>query len=69
VDALEDQVGAVVADDRGSGESACPNVLDDRDLLVGDVPPSVAPEHRVLVQRIHVGVPSPSEERAAFFVR
>ena len=39
-------------------------VLDDRDLVVGDVAPPVAPEHRVLVERVHVGVPSPSEDRS-----
>jgi hypothetical protein len=33
-----------------------------RDLVLGDVAPAVAPEHTVLVQRVDVGVPSPSEE-------
>jgi hypothetical protein len=38
------------------------DVADDVDLVLGDVAPSVAPEHAVLVQRVDVGVPSPSEE-------
>ena len=52
------------ADDRGCGEALRVDVLDDRDLLVGDVAPPVAPEHGVLVERVHVGVPSPSEDRS-----
>ncbi len=68
--------GAGVAGEAGARPHARParadlrvHVADDLALAPGDVAPPVAPEHRVLIQRVHVGVPSPSEdgtERYAF---
>ena len=66
VHALEDEIGTVMAEDLWGGEAVRPHVLDDRDFLLGDVPPPVAPKHPVLVKRVHVGVPSPSEDGTRF---
>jgi hypothetical protein len=62
VDALEYEVGSGDVEDRRGGKAMRADVADDVDLVLGDVAPSVAPEHPVLVQRVDVGVPSPSEE-------
>lgn len=63
VGALEDQVGAVYADDRRRRVAVRADVLDDRDLLVGDVAPAVAAKHRRVIEREDVGVAAAREER------
>ena len=50
-------------EDLGDGEALCARVTHDRHLVPGDVARPVPPEHSVLVERVHVRVPSPGEER------
>ena len=62
-DPFEHEVGTPGGDHLGSGEALRAGLAHDRDLMLGDVAPAVPAEDRAVVQRVHVGVPSPSEER------
>ncbi len=63
IDAFEDEVATAHVEDRWRGVAVRVDVIDDVDLVLGDVAPPVASEHTVLIERVDVGVPSPSEDR------